>query len=69
MPDPNPHPIPTLPLITEAEQPMPPRLKESTSSRMPNLLTSIALSEGVGQKSEQLTTSTPISSGRVPVAW
>ena len=43
-------------LMTEAEQPMPPRLKERTSSRILNLLTSMALSDGVGQKSEQLTT-------------
>ena len=42
--------------------------RRTTSSRILKRLTSIAESEGVGQKSEQLTTSTPMSSGRVPVA-
>mmetsp|Transcript_24464 Transcript_24464/g.76834 ORF Transcript_24464/g.76834 Transcript_24464/m.76834 type:complete len:244 (-) Transcript_24464:453-1184(-) len=53
--------------MTEAEQPMPPRLKDSTSDRMRKRLTSMAESDGVGQKSEQLTITMPMSSGAVPV--
>ena len=54
--------------ITPAEQPMPPRLYETTSARILKRLTSIAESDGVGQKSEQLTTRTPMRSGGVRVA-
>eukprot|EP00967_Tisochrysis_lutea_P107067 scaffold164769_cov30-Tisochrysis_lutea.AAC.1 len=54
--------------MTEAEQPIPPRLKESTSERMRKRFTSIAESEGVGQKREQFTITMPMSSGGVPVA-
>ena len=42
--------------MTPAEQPMPPRLYDRMSWRIPKWLTIMALRLGVGQNREQLTT-------------
>ena len=52
--------------MTPALQPMPPRLNDKMSSRILKRLTSMADREGVGQKSEQLTTRMSMSLGDKP---
>jgi hypothetical protein len=53
--------------IGEAEQPMPERLYVMMLDGSLYLLTTIAVIEGVGLKSEQLQIKIPISAGRKPV--
>jgi hypothetical protein len=55
--------IPTTPAL----HPIPPKLNVSMSSRRPKWLTTMADMDGMGQKVEQFTTSTPISRAATPV--